>query len=371
MPQHPDFSTRQSRLSSMLWQGTAVALVIIGAPLPYFSTPLILIANLLVGDPAPASQSFWLQAMIFVPTLTIAGYCQDRARRHRAVPAYKLLRHDQRSPVVYCRSFWDEFEDERSWRRVLYHSWRAARGFATEEQQVAEVASELGPFIALGAPEDRLPELGASRMYVGSDWQEKFLTLVKRARLVILRPGNTPGFWWELETVIKARPPEGMLFLLPFDKNQYADFCKKLKPHIPSELPDYPDRIPRTTALKSCLYFDPDWTPHIMSLDMRNVRKNPHKPLVANLKAATEPLIQHLGLKWKKPPRYGLWGLQILDMLLAIPLVAGILFIIYGFLWYTIRMSDLLPLELLLFVVVCACAVWFLLRKVTVFFRDG
>jgi len=366
MGKHPDFSARQSRVSSLLWQAAATALAIIGAPLPFFATPLLFITNLLLGDATPASQPFLLQIVIFVPTFTIAGYCQDRARRHRAVPANKLLLYDRRPPVVYCRSFWDEFEDDRSWRRVVYNSWRAARGHLTEEQQVAKVVSELGPFIALGAPEDRLPELGASRLYVASDWQEQFITLISRAQLVILRPGNTPGFWWELESVIKARPPERMLFLLPFDKNQYADFCKKLKPHIPTDLPDYPDRIPRTATLKACLYFEPDWTPHIVSLDIRNVRKNPHRPLVDSLKAATEPLIENLGLEWLRPPRFGLWGLGIADMLLVIPVLAADLFGVGWLLWYATRTSDLLPLALVALLVVIVSAVLVLLRRIAV-----
>jgi hypothetical protein len=49
----------------------------------------------------------------------------------------------------------------------------------TEEEQLAMVMNEIGPFIAIGRPGEQWPELGAARMYVGDDeWQATINNLI-------------------------------------------------------------------------------------------------------------------------------------------------------------------------------------------------
>lgn len=46
--------------------------------------------------------------------------------------------------------------------------------FVTEEEELAAVMNEIGPFVAIGCPGEELPELGAYRIYVQrEDWREE------------------------------------------------------------------------------------------------------------------------------------------------------------------------------------------------------
>lgn len=74
-------------------------------------------------------------------------------------------------------------------------------GMQTEEEQLAEVMDQVGPFLAVGKPGESLPEVGAARIYVGDDeWQHRVSELMSQARLVVLRAGETANLWWEVKT---------------------------------------------------------------------------------------------------------------------------------------------------------------------------
>jgi hypothetical protein len=50
--------------------------------------------------------------------------------------------------------------------------------------------SKIGPFVAIGRPGERLPQLGAIRLYVADpEWQEMVTRLMSEAALVVLRAG--------------------------------------------------------------------------------------------------------------------------------------------------------------------------------------
>ena len=90
--------------------------------------------------------------------------------------------------MLYLQSFED---DERGARM---------KGSLTEEEHLANVLSQIGPFLAIGRPGERLPEVGASRIYVGDeDWQSEVRELLGTARLVIIRTGRTMGLGWGIE----------------------------------------------------------------------------------------------------------------------------------------------------------------------------
>ena len=63
------------------------------------------------------------------------------------------LQDDRRAPVVYLRSF---SADDESARVVI--SWALLRpAYDTDEQQLATVLNEIGPFVAIGDPANRSP----------------------------------------------------------------------------------------------------------------------------------------------------------------------------------------------------------------------
>lgn len=197
--------------------------------------------------------------VIFI-LIIVAGRCFKRAKKIVALSLEQKLSEDNRLPVVYLRSF----KKDRAAARMTSLTFR---GLATEEEQLAEVFNKLGPLVAIGAPGEKLPQLGAARGYFnGNDWKDHIRSMMKKSRLLIFRAGDTEGFWWEVAEAVKIVSPEKMLFLIPFSKKKYELFRQSAEEYLPCSLPGYVGRKVSDEAIRAVLYFDKDWTPHIRSM---------------------------------------------------------------------------------------------------------
>jgi len=184
--------------------------------------------------------------------------CFLRAKRFDALPATTALSEDTRAPVIYLRSFGD---DPKVARRVGIAGFK----LDTEEEVIAEIVGAVGPFVGIGRPGEALPYSGAARVYVGDgDWHERVRALLSLARLVILRAGDTPGLWWEIEESAKRVKPERLIFLIPLKRRAYDDFRRKAGNYLPCQLPEYGGRRIPVTSVRAVLFFDADWTPHLL-----------------------------------------------------------------------------------------------------------
>lgn len=121
-------------------------------------------------------------------SIAVAAVLELRAQRHLTPLAADVLAKDNRPPVIYLRGFQDEVR-ERGVGELLAILWQ--RPVATEisawgprEQiEIAKVMQRIGPYIALGRPGEKLPEVGAAKLYVAdADWQPKILEWLKKAR---------------------------------------------------------------------------------------------------------------------------------------------------------------------------------------------
>jgi hypothetical protein len=248
--------------------------------------------------------------------------------KQRSAPrAESLISNDTRPPVVYLRSF--EHDSVAAQGEIQYggggpQGWHELSWVAeTEEEQLAQVMNEIGPFVALGKPGETLPEIGAARMYVGHDeWQSEVLELIRRARLVVLRAGETANFLWEFEMAVKNLKPQSVIVLLPYDAAQYKAFRKKVEasmPGLPFSLPDYFPAKPRgiwfidaairawknqeaAGSIRGVLYFEPQWKPEL--LELRSLSSGIPNPLAQGLKTTLEPVFKQLGVPWKRPSRW-------------------------------------------------------------------
>src|SRR5262245_60707886 len=94
---------------------------------------------------------------ICVPLFLVSGFGLSRAlnrlrlaqRRHAAVSVTPASITDDRPPVLYLRGFDDD--------KAAAHM----RGSHTEEEHLAAVLAVVGPVVAVGRPQEALPELGA------------------------------------------------------------------------------------------------------------------------------------------------------------------------------------------------------------------
>ena len=187
-------------------------------------------------------------------------------RRMRISEAEPALAKDDRDPIAYLRPFGtDRAEIARrlsSWVRIS-----PREGFEkTYEQRLARTLHKIGPLVAVGDPTERLPLLGAARMYArDEEWHQKVDELAGQAGVVILHAGEGEGLAWEIQRVVALNEPERMILSLPLDgtrkepsrQERYDAFRRRFGDVFPRPLPE---------KIGHCqfLYFDADWTPRLL-----------------------------------------------------------------------------------------------------------
>jgi hypothetical protein len=156
-----------------------------------------------------------------------------RGRRLAAVDANEQLKHDPRAPVLYLRSFQDDsellegteifpvlsgapsakLEKRGALARFLN---RPPPGQGRLEEVLARHVRGIGPFVAIGAPTEPLPELGAARAYFSDDtWQSAIIRWIDFAGLIILAVGPTKWIRWELDAIIERDALCKFIILMP------------------------------------------------------------------------------------------------------------------------------------------------------------
>ena len=70
--------------------------------------------------------------------------------------------------------------------------------------------------MAIGKPGEKLPPLGAARMYTTDDqWQQKVLEFLDKAQLIVVILSFTPSVAWEIEQVTADRLLPKTVFIIP------------------------------------------------------------------------------------------------------------------------------------------------------------
>ena len=297
-------SRNKSRLWMRVWQVVGLGLLIYGAD----HLVLITILNLEQFDLATR----FIQGCFGLVAWGLAIACFKRARKHKIVAAQKLIAHDTRPPVLYLRSFGDDSTAGRvvGGGHLLFSGWTL--GFSTEEEQLSSAFSAIGPFIAIGKPGEKLPELGAARTYVNDDqWQDVIAQEMARAALVVLRVGETEGLSWEVRTATQQVKPERLVLLISPNPKRYERFREMTQEYFPGGLPGCSGWTTKTSfgSLKGLIYFDADWTPRLVELAVPRFRRNVRKPLVPALKTALIPVFQQLNIQ--SPPVPINWSFTI------------------------------------------------------------
>ncbi len=141
-----------------------------------------------------------------------------------------------------------------------------ARFEGTYEERLARTLREVGPFVTVGDPTERLPLLGAARLYAADEeWQETVDELTARAGVVVLHAGESEGLAWEVRHVVALDAPERVILSLPLQaKRRQASRQERYDAFLRTSgeafLRPLPDRIGECQFL----YFDADWTPRLL-----------------------------------------------------------------------------------------------------------
>jgi hypothetical protein len=100
---------------------------------------------------------------------------------------------------------------------ALAQAWRRVESIGDRlEEVLARQVRGVGPFVAIGAPTEPLPELGAARAYFSNDtWQSAIIRWVDLAGLIITVIGPTKWIRWELDTIIERDALSKLIILMP------------------------------------------------------------------------------------------------------------------------------------------------------------
>lgn len=239
----------------------------------------------------------WWQMFITLWTMILGGFVFTqgrktflRARRHRSrlIPSHRHLKAG--SYVLYLRSF------EADERQTALHevplpgiAGGAMVGYLVSgrsaEEHVADILRPVAPLVAVGAPGERLPHVGAVRMYLPHEaWQEPVRELMRRSRLTALTLGTSEGTMWELAEAFRRLPPQRLVLFIPALKKAEYQRIRANVPRLP-ECPAWLDTQYRT-VIQGVIHFAADWTPTIAPVvdDYANV--------TSNLFAAIMPALQ-------------------------------------------------------------------------------
>ena len=237
-------------------------------------------------------------------------------RKFLQKPAGEVLSEDKRPPVLYLRSF----KDDDVTSGLIDGS--ASPVSYTEEEYLVDILKDFGPCIAIGQPGEKLPSLGAARMYLADDqWQDKVKELLTSSTLVALRAGKTKNFLWEVEQSIKSIDPRKLILLIPRKGNIYSEFHKLASRSFPRSLPENigdPDLFLGIASLYGYIYFDDDWTPHFTRFEFRIPywQRRMSFPVTYVIRDSLAPIYERFGIPIPKTENTSL-GLVLAAFLLS------------------------------------------------------
>jgi hypothetical protein len=152
--------------------------------------------------------TFFIAALL----ISTGRYLIRLGRRVKEYPSLEeLLTHDARPPVLYLRSFNQESQyfvigDKseygryaKSFQAVIASSYQKI-GIPFEAYLSDALTESIGPFIALGGPEDYLAAEGAVRTYAkDTEWMDLLDQLARRCACIVAEVGKSANLRWEFE----------------------------------------------------------------------------------------------------------------------------------------------------------------------------
>jgi hypothetical protein len=166
---------------------------------------------------------------------------------------------DETKPIIlYLRSF--DADGTGIDMSTTFFPWMKLLNikFYTHEQGLLNKLRKKAQCIAIGKPGEKIPEIGAYRLYFNDDeWKDKVLSYLERSVLIIMRPSETHGVLWEFEQIFKKGYLSKTIMLrqmgaddsLNVQKVKYKVFCEDVNKLTGVNMPNY-------SFLNQYIYFD-------------------------------------------------------------------------------------------------------------------
>ena len=229
-----------------------------------------------------------------------------QGRRH-LVPVYDSSEpHIFREPILYLRPFVaDESPAQfvRSLSRVLFpllnkrdRTWNRleiVERITRYEELLAFAFRQIGTFVAIGAPKEALPKLGAARIYTampdpaGSEDEEIWKIEVERqmagARLILLHIGESEGIKWEIKRVIQLADPKRLVLCVNPPRKLRPGLRNLYNKAFRAEIQDlwgqfrntcgafFPHGLPEVIGDARFVRFDLEWTASLVQPTKRKL----------------------------------------------------------------------------------------------------
>lgn len=200
----------------------------------------------------------------------------------------------------------------------------------TEEEHLARLMEEIGPFVAVGHPEEPLPPLGARRLYLPQDeWKPRVTAMMRQARFVILRLGQTGGLLWEVTTAVEILDPNQLILLVPKGQSAIHALLHEVSKVFPRALPSLAFSDAETLpagSLVGLVYFEKGWVPKFVEFEdpPLGTESMIEGPFPAAVRIALAPVLARSGVILKAPET-GVPGLIFVMALVAVALLLSLL----------------------------------------------
>lgn len=156
-----------------------------------------------------------VQDLLLWTTLGLGVSCFYLQRRARASSAKDMMARDSRPPALYLRAFTGEHAFVQT-KIPWYQPGFAYQEITFETFLESAINEKIGPFVALGRPEDVLPTSGAARDYVPDErWFEVFQDWVGKARCLLVLPSAGAGLEQELAHICHVGAIDKTFVLIP------------------------------------------------------------------------------------------------------------------------------------------------------------
>ena len=137
-----------------------------------------------------------------------------RAKQYLQVSADSLLGKDKRPPILFLRSFSDDPKVNAA--AGLTHEGLAQLIDFSVETRLANHFMDFGPFIAIGSPQETVPQIGAARAKLSDDeWQAAVTKWMETSSVIVMYAGTTHWVGWELQRIIEGGWMDKLIILFP------------------------------------------------------------------------------------------------------------------------------------------------------------
>jgi hypothetical protein len=193
---------RLDRPAGLLWIAAGAVIFLFGAAMD-----VLIWEDISLGNPKDNSEGLQKVAKL----IEIYGaFLVFKGRQYFVPKAEAILALDRRPPLLYLRSFLDEKPDIVNVQTGYVYVDRSL------EMKLSRNFREVGPFVAIASPQDKLPKLGAARLTRTDDeWQGEVWRLMGEAQRIVALVGTSKWIRWEMGEIVARGYTAKTLFLVP------------------------------------------------------------------------------------------------------------------------------------------------------------